>query len=321
MRIYQKDGSSMWWVDFKDENGNRRRQSTGTRDKKLARALANKWENELFLEQHFDKLPEVMFRDALLRYAKERERKNPEGYKKNARYCLQMLLDRFGSLNLGDIDSRLLQDFADERLDCVSESTAKRELSDLKAIMNKARKEGRIVNVPHFPDLAADKKRCRWLTDDEEERLIAAATDHLKLVLIFAIDTGGRRSELLKLDWQNVDVENGLVTFIDTKNGEDRPIKLTDRAMTVLQEIGPKPFGPVFTYRGKAMKDTNSSFASACKKAHVENFRFHDLRHTFASRLVQEGISLYEVMKFTGHKSHAMVLRYAHLAPTSKLGL
>ncbi len=73
--------------------------------------------------------------------------------------------------------------------------------------------------------------------------------------------------------------------------------------------------GTVFTYHGKAIHDTNSSIASARKNAGIEDFRFYDLRHTFASRLVQQGVSLYEVMHLTDHKSVSMVQRYAYLAP------
>ena len=130
-----------------------------------------------------------------------------------------------------------------------------------------------------------------------------------------AVDTGGRKPELLKLDWQNVDLDRGFVTFRKTKNGEDRSMRLTDRAKRVLTDLDPQESGPVFTYRGQAMKDVKTSFERAGTRAGVEGFRFHDLRHMLASRLVQQGVTLYEVMHLTGHKSFEMVQRYAHLAP------
>jgi len=82
-----------------------------------------------------------------------------------------------------------------------------------------------------------------------------------------------------------------------------------------LADIGRKEFGPVFTYQGKAIESVKTSFDKAKELAEIEGLRFHDLRHTFASRLVQNGVSLYEVMHLTGHKSFSMVQRYAHLAP------
>lgn len=117
------------------------------------------------------------------------------------------------------------------------------------------------------------------------------------------------------MDWRNVDLARGVVTFRKTKNGEDRSVRLTDRAQRVLAGLSPNASGPVSTYRGKAMKDIKTSFDHARERAEVEDFRFHDLRHTFASRLVQQGVALYEVMHLTGHKSFEMVQRYAHLAP------
>lgn len=92
-------------------------------------------------------------------------------------------------------------------------------------------------------------------------------------------------------------------------------MRLTDRAKQVLADLGLREFGPVFTYRGQPMKEIKTSFDKARKRAGLEDFRFHDLRHTFASRLVQQGVSLYEVMHLTGHKSYQMVQRYAHLSP------
>ena len=181
--------------------------------------------------------------------------------------------------------------------------------------MNKAHREGMLAPVPPFPKLKASKARSRWLTKEEEVRLFCHAAPHLRRLMMVAVDTGGHRGELLSLDWHSVDLSRNTITFLDTKNGEDRSTRLTDRAKRVLVEVGPKPTGSVFTFRGKPIRSIKSSFDKPCRKAGIENFRFHDLRHTFASRLVQKGIPLYEVMHLTGHKSFDMVQRYAHLGP------
>lgn len=315
MRLYKREGSPKWWVDFRDQNGRRHRKSTGTDDKELAKALAAKWQQERFMELHFGALPEVPFCDALLRYAKERKRQNAKTYEQSLKYRLQFLLDRFGKLNLSQITASRLQDHAEERLATKKGETVQRELSTIRAILNKERREGRLVFVPPFPRIRKEPGRCRWLNVKEEQRLLAASAKHLRPLIAFALDTGGRRSELLELDWQNVDIEQCRITFVKTKNGENRTIRLTTRAKTILEELGPKEFGPVFTYGGKAMKEVTSSFKRARNEAGLEDVRFHDLRHTFASRLVQQGVSLYEAMHLTGHKSVSMIQRYAHLAP------
>ena len=315
MRLYKRKGSPKYWVDWRDQNGKRYRKSTGTEDKQLAEALAAKWTQESFMEQHFGKIPDSPFRDAVLRYGKEKKRENPAGYEDNTRFRLQLLLDNFGALNLTEIRYANIQDFADKRLETVREATVQKELATLKAILNKAHREERLASVPPFPKAKALQVRCRWLTVSEETRLLEAASKHLRPLIIVAVDTGGRRSELLGLDWRHVNLEKGLVTFVKTKNGEDRTIRLTQRARLELKKLGPKETGPVFTYNGKAMRDTKSSFTNARRKAGIKDLRFHDLRHTFASRLVQQGVSIYEVMHLTGHKSVSMVQRYTHLAP------
>lgn len=315
MQLYKRKGSSKWWVQWYDANGIRQRQSTGTDNKKLAQALAAKWENQQFLEDHFGVIPETPFRDALLRYAEEKKGENPKGYEQSVKYRLQLLLDRFDGMTLGEITHREVLRFAEDRWAQVKPGTAQRDISTLRALMNKARREGYLETLPLFPKRKKEKARTRWLTPDEEHRLLHAAVPRLRQLIVFAIDTGGRRSELLGLDWRYVDLDRSAITFIDTKNGEDRSVRLTGRARRVLLDIGPKPSGPVFLWNGKSMHDCRSAFNRARSKAGLQDFRFHDLRHTFASRLVQNGVSIYEVMHLTGHKTLSMVQRYAHLAP------
>ncbi len=315
MRIYKRNGSPNWWTSWTDQNGRRHRKSTGSDDKGLAQTLAAKWQQDSFMERHFGVIPDTPFREALFRYGQERQRENPKTYKASAKYRLQKLLDKFGRLNLPDITHVILRDWADERLAQVKPGTAQRDLSLLRAILNKAFQEGHLAVVPPFPRIKKPQGRCRWLSMREERQLLCVAKPHLRPLIAFAIDTGGRRSELLNLDWRHVDLERGVVIFTKTKSGEDRSVRLTDRAKKVLTDLGSKDIGPVFTYRGKPMMCIKTSFNKARTKAGLVDFRFHDLRHTFASRLVQQGVPLYEVMHLTGHKSFSMVQRYAHLAP------
>lgn len=315
MRLYKRESSSKWWASWTDQNGRRYRKSTGTDDKQLAQTLAAKWQQESFLEKHFGVIPDVPFREALLRYGTERKRENPVSYEASGKSRLQALLNRFGDLNLTDITHAVMREWVDERLAKVKPSSAQRDLSTLRAILNKAFREDLLAVVPPFPRIKKEPGRCRWLTIEEEQRLLSVAPPHLHAIIGFAVDTGGRRSELLTLDWRNVNLERGFITFVKTKNGEDRSVRLTDRAQRVLSELGPQDSGPVFTYHGRQIKEVSNAFQRARSRVGLEDVRFHDLRHTFASRLVQQGVSLYEVMHLTGHKSFDMVQRYAHLAP------
>ena len=142
-----------------------------------------------------------------------------------------------------------------------------------------------------------------------------ASPRHLRPIVRFAVDTGGRLSEILRLDWRDAELGRRRVCFRETKNGEDRTVRLCERAQATLAGIGAKDSGPVFIFRGKPIKSVQTAFEKARTKAELEDVRFHDLRHTFASRLVQGGVPLYDVMHLMGHKSLDMVQRYAHLAP------
>lgn len=315
MRLYKRKDSSSWWVSWTDQNGKRFRRSSGTADRKLAEALAASWIKEDFLENHFGKKPEIAFSEVLLRYAKGLKRKNPDQFMDKNRYRIKFLADRFRDCNVSDLTYRTIQEFVDERLESVSSGTVLKDVAYIKAAINKARREELTDFVPNFPRIKPSQPRNRWLTYEEEDRLVKAAAPHLKPIIRFAVDTGGRRSELLRLDWRYVDMANRRVTFVKTKNGEDRTVRLCERACETLAALGPKDTGPVFTYGGKALTGFKSSFDRAREKAGIEDFRFHDLRHTFASRLVQGGVPLYNVMHLTGHKSLEMVQRYAHLAP------
>lgn len=315
MRIFKRKGSQNWWADWTDQNGKRYRRSSGTDNRKLAEALASKWVQDNFLDEHFGKKPELPFSDALLRYAKAQKRDYARHFMTKTRYRLRYFSARFDGWKVSDFTFGTVQAFVDERLETVSTGSVIRDLALIKAIINKARREELTDFVPNFPRLKTPKPRNRWLTVQEEARLVAAAAPHLKSLIRFAVDTGGRRGELLGLDWRYVHLDQKRVTFPDTKNGEDRSVRLCKRAEQTLRDLGPKENGPVFMFQGKAIKCIKKGFDAARTRAGVEDIRFHDLRHTFASRLVQGGVPLYEVMNLTGHKSLEMVQRYAHLAP------
>ncbi|MBL6931944.1 MAG: site-specific integrase [Rhodospirillales bacterium] len=315
MRLYKRKGSPKWWASWSDQDGKRYRRSTGTDDQKLAEALAAQWVQEGFMERHFGKIPEMPFSEALLNYAKIQKRDHGRHYRDKTRYCLKRLQQWFGGFNLSEITLRVVQKFMDERLESVSMGTVQRDVSTLRAILYKAYREGLLEKPPRVPKFKRLKSRTRWITPEEEECLVKAAAPHLAPIIRLALNTGGRRSELLGLDWRYVDMKNRRLTFIDTKNGEDRTLRMTDAAFMVLVAMGPKSSGPVFIYKDRPMKGIKSSYDRARKNAGLEDVRFHDLRHTFASRLVQGGVPLYDVMQMMGHKSLEMVQRYSHLAP------
>ena len=133
----------------------------------------------------------------------------------------------------------------------------------------------------------------------------------------FALATGCRMSEILHLEWSRVDFDRR-VAWLDpgtTKNGEGRGIPLNNDAVLALRAVQGIHARSCFTYDGQPMRAVGSAWKRSLRRAGIENFRFDDLRHTWASWHVTSGTTLQELMELGGWKSYEMVLRYAHLAP------
>src|SRR4030095_4252105 len=140
---------------------------------------------------------------------------------------------------------------------------------------------------------------------------------HLYRIVVVALYTGARRGEVRGLTWERVDFARGVLLFSHTKSGRRREVPMNDAVYRALAEIpAPKREGPVFRRRdGAAWGSIRTAFERAVAIAKLDDFRFHDLRHTCASWLVMAGRNLKEVQELLGHKTFAMTLRYAHRAP------
>jgi integrase len=171
--------------------------------------------------------------------------------------------------------------------------------------------------------------RTRYLSDDERKALLEACqksrNPYLYTIVVLAITTGARRGELLSLHWSNVDLKRGSLTFPTTKNREARTVPLPGYALEVLTRHAAQRFGsgrfvfPNATDKGPL--SIRTAFQFALKHSGVKNFRFHDLRHTAASYLAMNGASLLEIAEILGHKTLAMVKRYAHLCEAYTRGV
>jgi integrase len=169
--------------------------------------------------------------------------------------------------------------------------------------------------------------RVRFLSDEERERLFEAcrsSTWHrLYALVLLAITTGARRGELMALTWRDVDLEGARAYVCTTKNGDRRVLPLTPAAIAELRPFQGAPAALVFASPRKTRVAFNfeTVWNAARKEARLADFRFHDLRHTCASYLAQDGASLLELADVLGHRTLAMVKRYAHLTVKSKASL
>jgi len=162
--------------------------------------------------------------------------------------------------------------------------------------------------------------RVRYLEEEEIKKLYDACAEHLKPIVIVALNTGMRKEEILNLKWKDLDFRNKIIYILDTKNNERQEIPINDivyRALLALREKSESPW--VFSKKnGERYGNIRKAFEGAKKRARIVDFRFHDLRHTFASHLVMAGVDLKTVQELLGHKSFEMTLRYAHLSPEHK---
>lgn len=152
---------------------------------------------------------------------------------------------------------------------------------------------------------------------------------HLQPIVTMALNTGCRKSEILNLRWDQVDLKHGFILLDRTKNGERREIPINQTLKGTLENLfqGTKkrprrldiPWVFYETKTGKNYQDVKRSFKTACQKAEIKDFTFHDLRHCFASHLVMGGVDITTIKELLGHKTLTMTLRYAHLAPSHKV--
>ena len=149
------------------------------------------------------------------------------------------------------------------------------------------------------------------LSEDEFERLLEASAEHLKPILICAYETGMRLGEILSLHWEQVDLEKGFINLQagQTKTGEGRKVPISPRLYEVLSSLA-RNGEYVFTYQGEMVKSIKRSFKRACQRAGIKDFRFHDFRHTFVTRMRRKGVPDRVIMNITGHKTLVMLNRY-----------
>lgn len=166
-----------------------------------------------------------------------------------------------------------------------------------------------------------DVRRVRYLSAEEEQRLTDAAGPRLRRIIRFALNTGMRRGEILGLRWCNVDFKNptAFIPATEAKGKRDRHVPLNKTALSILNEL-PRPMDGTMLVFGNASgheeEHLGRQWRAAAQAAGLVDFRFHDLRHTYASRLVMAGVDLAVLRELLGHQNFAMTLRYAHLAPS-----
>jgi integrase len=203
----------------------------------------------------------------------------------------------------------------------LSNATINRYKSALSVVFNYACRQYNLTSNPVglIPSKPEDNHRVRYLSTLEKNRLLqacgVAAWSKLYLLVLMAITTGARRGELLGLRWNDIDFERQTAYVKTTKNGQPKVLPLTNDVVNELTRFRQQDSSLIFNSEVKSDKAFcfNKQWKKALNEAEVDNFRFHDLRHTTASYLAMSGASLLEIADVLGHKQIQMTKRYAHL--------
>ena len=213
-----------------------------------------------------------------------------------------------------------IERFKSKSANHVSKASVNRELAIIKRMLKLAVDWEVIESNPaaKVKLFKEEERPFRVLTDDEVHRLIHVAPDHLRPILVVALNTGMRRGELLGLRWDNVSFQENVITVEQSKSGRIRHIPMNRAVRGELHRLKGTEPGHVFKWQGEPLRRVTRSFSTALARAGIKKCRFHDLRHTFATNLVQNGVDLVTVMQLLGHADISTTMRYSHPSPETK---
>lgn len=323
-----------WYLRLKNAKGTNIYKKLGTiKDVTVpqARRLAKQLKAEHLLAPKVEETP-VLAKGDMTLDAFVTDHVNPHNKsRKRSHWRDLQLYDRigakFGKRKLSEIGRREVQVFHNElvTVEKLAPATADHHVVYLRRVLNLAVQWELLEKNPltNIPLMKVDNKVERYLSDEEVKRLVDVLTTDLAFgasyILLFLLSTGARLNEAMQAKWEQVDLENGVwrIPATNSKSKKTRSVPLNDSAVWVLGQLwtkGKHPFLFVNETTQKPFVTITRAWYRLRAKAGIENLRVHDLRHSFASFLVNGGRSLYEVQQILGHSDPKVTMRYAHLS-------
>lgn len=330
-RVYKHTGKEIWCINVTHDAG-RIRKAIGSK-KDAENILTATIADILRDEYNFKKSQKIRFEDFAKEYLEySKVNKKPNSYTRD-KSSFGHLIPHFKGMALSSIKPKHIEDYKKARLDTdikvrpskkkPDPGTINRELDSLQAMFTVAEKlekfEGKNP-VKAVQKLPMQEKSMKILKRDEIDRLIKVCDGFTRALVIIALNTAMRKNEILNLRWYDVDFTGGFVHIKESKSSKIRKVPMNEVVRNTIKEVereGEFIFHNPKT--GTRIRDFYRSWKTACKDAKISDLRFHDLRHTAATLMVQGGIDLVTVRDILGHANIQMTVKYAHSTPESKV--
>lgn len=305
----------VWWIDFVAPTGERIRRTTETDNKAQAQELHDKLKAEVWRIGKLGERPRRIWNEAVVRWLKEQGHKaSIESDKIHLRWLHKHLAGR----DLEVINRQLIDRITEtKQAEGVSNATVNRVLEVLRAILRRCVEEWEWIDkAPKNRMLKEPTRRIRFLSREEAQKLLSELPTHMADMAAFSLATGLRRANVTGLRWQQIDLERSIAWIHpEAKARKAIAVPLNVEALQIVRRMQGKHPTHVFTYKGNTITQVSTKTRyMALERAGIKEFRWHDLRHTWASWHVQSGTPLFALQELGGWESTEMVRRYAHLA-------
>ncbi|WP_244907712.1 tyrosine-type recombinase/integrase [Nitrosomonas aestuarii] len=303
-------------MSFTTSTGERIRCSAATSDKTQAQEYHDKLKAESWRISKLGDKPQFTWDEAAYKWLMETSHKASHKQDINQVAWVHQF---FKGRSLCELTRETIAELGEIKCSETSPSTANRYLAMIRAILRRAANDWEWIEKAPFIRLYKEpKRRIRWISPEQVTILLKELPEHLVDIVKFSLSTGLRKRNVTDLEWSQIDLHRK-VAWIHADQAKGRKnihVSLNDTALEVLNKQIGKHSVRVFTYQGKPIIQTNTrAWRKALIRAGIENFRWHDLRHTWASWLAQKGVPLNVIQEMGAWESTEMVKRYAHLAP------
>lgn len=316
MSVYKRN--RRWWYDFTINKIRYRKPIPEALNKKKAEEIESRKKNAVYEGTYEQKKP-----CTFAEFTKSEYQPFAESNYRSKSYIgtIKILIAFFGKFQLRDISPLLIEKFKRERQNRETrfnrpraDASVTHELSCLSKILSLAVDSGLIRANPcsKVKKLRVRNERDRVLTYDEQTLLLSEMAPMMRRITIFALNTGLRRGEIAALDWSDIDDQSNAIRLLETKSGKARTVPLNEKARAA---CGARKIGRVFGWTASTM---TQKFTQARDAAKLPDIHFHDLRHTFATRLGLNGVDVFTIAEILGHSDIKMTRRYTHTNAETK---